>query len=56
MGSKVTLATYTRRFEFREAGVTIRTKFVATLQPYVVGEEAKGQQLPLMVSLLDPEG
>ena len=49
------MATYARRFEFREAGVTIRTKFVATLQPCVVGEEAKGQQLPLMVSLVDAE-
>ncbi|KAF8598681.1 cytochrome P450 [Ceratobasidium sp. AG-I] len=52
---KVTLATYVRRFEFCETGVTIHTKFVATLQPYVVGEEDKGQQLPLIVSLLDTE-
>ncbi|KAF8598678.1 cytochrome P450 [Ceratobasidium sp. AG-I] len=52
---KVILATYVRRFEFCEAGVTIRTKFVATLQPYVVGDEAKGQQLPLIVSLIDAE-
>ncbi|KAF8598684.1 cytochrome P450 [Ceratobasidium sp. AG-I] len=52
---KVALATYVRRFEFRETGVTIHSKFISTLQPYVAGEEAKGQQLPLMVSLLDTE-
>lgn len=47
------LATYTGRFAFRDTGATIRTKFVATLQPYVAGEEDKGQQLPLMVSVID---
>ncbi|KAF8598680.1 cytochrome P450 [Ceratobasidium sp. AG-I] len=52
---KVTLATYVRRFEFRETGARIHTRHVATLQPWVAGEEAKGQQLPLMVSLIDAE-
>ncbi|KAF8598677.1 cytochrome P450 [Ceratobasidium sp. AG-I] len=52
---KVTLATYVRRFEFRETGATIRTKYVGTLQPYVTGEEDKGQQRPLVVSLMDAE-
>ncbi|KAF8598679.1 cytochrome P450 [Ceratobasidium sp. AG-I] len=52
---KATIATCIRRFEFRETGATICSRYVGTLQPYVVGEEAKGQQLPLMVSLVDVE-
>lgn len=47
------MAVYVRRFEFGETGVDIGTRLVTTLQPYVVGEEAKGQQLPLKVSVID---
>lgn len=49
------LATYIRRFEFNDTGVIVQVKFAATLQPHVEGEETKGRQLPLKVSLIDTE-
>ncbi|QRV89858.1 cytochrome P450 family protein [Ceratobasidium sp. AG-Ba] len=49
---KVILSTYLRYFEFHDTGATISHRFANTLQPYVVGEEAKGNQLPLRVSLV----
>ena len=49
------LATYARRFMFRDTGATIHTTYMGNLQPYVVGEEAKGRQLPLGVALIDTE-
>lgn len=52
---KVILATYARRFQFHDTGDTIRTRVVVTLQPYVVGEEAKGRQLPVWISLINVE-
>lgn len=52
---KVILTTYLRHFEFHDTGATVKAKFSATLQPYVVGEEAKGCQLPLRISLIDAE-
>ncbi|KAF8601601.1 cytochrome P450 [Ceratobasidium sp. AG-I] len=52
---KVILATYVGRFKFHHTGITINAKFAASLQPYVVGEESKGRQLPLGVSLCDVE-
>ncbi|KAG8732334.1 hypothetical protein FRC12_019331 [Ceratobasidium sp. 428] len=52
---KVILATYIRHFEFHDTGATIKHRFANTLQPYVVGEEAKGGQLPLRVSLVDAQ-
>ncbi|KAG9109692.1 hypothetical protein FRC07_008273 [Ceratobasidium sp. 392] len=52
---KVILATYIRHFVFHDTGATVKQKFSTTLQPYVVGEEDKGGQLPLRVSLVDAQ-
>ncbi|KAG9107088.1 hypothetical protein FRC07_008698 [Ceratobasidium sp. 392] len=52
---KVILSTYIRHFEFHDTGAMIKFRFANTLQPYVVGEEAKGGQLPLRVSLVDAQ-
>jgi hypothetical protein len=53
--TQVILSTYIRNFEFHDTGVTIKHRFANTLQPYVVGEEAKGGQLPLRISLVDAQ-
>lgn len=51
--SKVILASFIRNFEFHDTGAIIHARFSTTLQPYVVGEEDKGTQLPLRISHID---
>ncbi|CAE6344473.1 unnamed protein product [Rhizoctonia solani] len=50
---KTILATYIRKFEFHDTGVTVNGRYVGTMQPYVAGREYKGTQLPLRVTLVE---
>ncbi|KAF8737359.1 cytochrome p450, partial [Rhizoctonia solani] len=50
---KTTLATYIRKFEFHDTGAVMHARYVGTMQSYVAGEEGKGTQMPLRVTLVD---
>ncbi|KAG8763655.1 hypothetical protein FRC11_014632 [Ceratobasidium sp. 423] len=50
---KTILTTFVRNFEFHDTGVIVKARFSATLQPFVVGEEEKGTQLPIGVSIIE---
>ncbi|KAH7320330.1 cytochrome P450 [Rhizoctonia solani] len=52
---KAILAAYIRKFDFHDTGVAVRSRFVGTVQSFVAGEEDKGIQMPLRVSLLAGE-
>ncbi|KAG8756925.1 hypothetical protein FRC11_004923 [Ceratobasidium sp. 423] len=47
---------YIRKFEFHDTGAIVHGRFVVTMQPCVAGEEDKGPQMPLRVSLVDELG
>ncbi|QRW24894.1 cytochrome P450 family protein [Rhizoctonia solani] len=53
---KTTLATYIRKFEFHDTGAVMHARYVGTMQSYVAGEEGKGTQMPLRVTLVDDSG
>ncbi|KAF8643360.1 hypothetical protein AX16_009088 [Volvariella volvacea WC 439] len=48
---KVIIFTLIRRFEFHDTGAQIKNKVTSSMQPYVVGEEEKGPQLPVRVTI-----
>ncbi|KDN44196.1 hypothetical protein RSAG8_05669, partial [Rhizoctonia solani AG-8 WAC10335] len=50
---KTILATFIRNFEFHDTGAIVKGRFSSTLQPFVVGEEEKGTQLPIGVSIIE---
>ncbi|CAE6461645.1 unnamed protein product [Rhizoctonia solani] len=50
---KTILTTLIRNFEFHDTGAIVKARFSATLQPFVVGEEEKGLQLPIGVSIIE---
>ncbi|EUC54580.1 cytochrome P450 family protein [Rhizoctonia solani AG-3 Rhs1AP] len=50
---KTILTTFIRNFEFHDTGAIVKARFSATLQPFVVGEEEKGTQLPIGVSIIE---
>ncbi|CAE6490825.1 unnamed protein product [Rhizoctonia solani] len=53
---KTVLAAHIRKFEFHDTGAVVHGRLVGTMQPYVAGEEDKGPQVPLRVSLVDELG
>ncbi|CAE6343412.1 Cytochrome P450 3A12 OS=Canis familiaris GN=CYP3A12 PE=2 SV=1 [Rhizoctonia solani AG-1 IB] len=50
---KTILTTFIRDFEFHDTGAIIKARFSSTLQPFVQGEEEKGLQLPIGVSVIE---
>jgi hypothetical protein len=42
-----------RAFKFHDTGVQFTTKLASSMQAVVIGEEEKGPQLPLRVTMLD---
>ncbi|CUA73383.1 Putative cytochrome P450 CYP13A7 [Caenorhabditis elegans] [Rhizoctonia solani] len=50
---KTILTSFVRNFEFHDTGAIVKARFSSTLQPFVVGEEEKGTQLPIGVSIIE---
>ncbi|KAF8734032.1 cytochrome p450, partial [Rhizoctonia solani] len=50
---KAILAAFINNFEFHDTGAIVKARFSATLQPFVQGEEEKGLQLPIGVSVIE---
>ncbi|GAB1524617.1 hypothetical protein RhiTH_007771 [Rhizoctonia solani] len=50
---KTALVAYIRKFEFHDTGTVIHARYAGTLQPYIAGQEDKGTQMPLRVTLLN---
>lgn len=49
---KIILTALIRRFRFRETGVHMSLKISSSLQPWIIGEEGNGPQVPVIAELL----
>ena len=50
--SQVVMTSLIKKFTFEDVGEQIMLKVASSLQPWVVGKEAEGPQLPVFIRLL----